>query len=188
MTRQQSSTLGVFVLLLALAAAGMTIFVFPLPCLGAFAGAAVLPFLFGRARSVYDPVSDLHEFGNLAPKHFHAWATRVCTPSRYGPSRERYRKSHRVSLRMMVGMFYSRVKAVTYVHAFKILIPFSAALLAFEVQQFFGGHTVVWADPIPTGIGMGMVWGFIVGLLSLRHSCRRFQTFGEEEPMSVKSW
>src|SRR5215472_219120 len=164
MAQQHTRTAGIVMLLLLAADLAMVLFVFPVSCMGMFAAGALLPRLAAWIRTAYDPVNDIWEFTPMSAKSFHWWANRVCDRKRYGLSKERFLKLHRMPVGMKVGVLISQSKAWIYVHAVPLLVSVLLGLLVYDFYQVVAGHTVVWTNPMTTGAAMGAVWGFCLGL------------------------
>jgi len=62
-------------------------------------------------------------------------------------------------------LVFSQIKAINYIHAWKVLVSLLGGLLAFDIYDtFFAGKGVIWQSPVAAGLAMGVIWGYSFGL------------------------
>jgi hypothetical protein len=152
----------------------------PPSCLFAFLIAAIVPFLAAQSRRVDDPIASIPEHTVLSPEDFHAWARLVCASDRYEAEYSRHIYDARRGFDQKLPVVFSQIKAINYIHAWKVLSIVLLGLLAFGIcDVFFAAQSVRWREPVASGLAMGVIWGYSLGLYRLWRVCRRYKSTGD---------
>jgi len=153
----------------------ITVLVFSPPlCLLFFLVGALVPFFTGKSRTVIDPVADIPERARLSPSDFHLWADLVTSTGDYQRKYDRFVYDSSRGFDEKLPLVFSQIKAINYIHAHKVLFALLLGLNAFCVYDvFFSNQT--FTSPIVTGLCLGIVWGYSLGVFTLWRTCRKFK-------------
>ena len=136
-----------------------------------FMGASVLAYFAGNSRRVTDPVVGIGPRTMLCPEDFHRWAFLVCTSDRYMKAYEGYVYSKR-GYDEKLPLVFSQIKAINYVHVWKVLILLLVVLDVFLIYDLYYSN-LTFAAPIAVGSVTGILFGYSLGLYQLSRQCRR---------------
>ena len=156
----------------------VTLFFSPSTCLFAFLTASVIPFFAGKSRRVTDPVAGIPTRRELSPRDFHEWAKLVCSSDRYSRAYDQYVYDTSRGYDKKLPITFSQIKAINYIHAWKVLLFVLLALDTFCLYDLlFSNQTV--KSPVPVGIMIGILWGYALGVYVLWRKCRRYKMSGD---------
>jgi hypothetical protein len=151
----------------------------PPVCFLAFLAASIVPFFAGKSRRVIDPIAGFQHKTLLSPKDLHSWAAVVCFAGGYQKAYDRYVNEAGRGFDEKLPLVLSQIKAINYIHAWKVLFLLLGGLLAFSIYDTFSsGRAVIWHAPVVTGCAMGVIWGYSLGVYRLWRTCRRFKSRG----------
>lgn len=143
-----------------------------------FLAAAVIPFFSARSRRVTDPVAGIPTASVLAPQDFHAWAKLVCATDEYQRAYNLYMYDADRGYDQKLPLVFSQIKAINYVHAWKILLLILLTLNAFCLYDLFYSNQAFRA-PVAMGAMIGILWGYAIGVFALWRQCRRHKKQGD---------
>jgi uncharacterized integral membrane protein len=114
----------------------------------------------------------------LTPQDFHAWAKLVCAADEYQHAYNRYVYDADRGYDQKLPLVFSQIKAINYVHAWKILLLILLALNAFCLYDLFYSNQTFRA-PVAVGAMIGILWGYALGIFVLWRHCRRYKEPGD---------
>lgn len=156
----------------------VTLFFSPPACLFAFWAASVIPFFAGKSRRVTDPVAGVPARSELSPRAFHEWAKLVCSSDRYSRAYYQYVYDTNRGYDQELSATFSQIKAINYIHAWKVLLFVLLALDTFCLYDLFFSN-LTDTSPIPVGIMIGILWGYALGVYVLWRKGRCHKISGD---------
>lgn len=156
----------------------VTLFFSPPASFFAFLAASVIPFFAGKSRRVTDPVAGVSTRSELSPSDFHAWAKLVCSLNEYNRAYSQYVYDSNRGYDEKLPLTFSQIKAINYIHAWKVLLFILLVLDAFCLYDLFFSNKTV-ESPVPVGIMIGILWGYALGVYVLWRKCRRYKASGD---------
>jgi hypothetical protein len=150
----------------------------PPVCFFTFAVASVVSFFAGKSRRVTDPVAGLPTPTLLAPNDFHAWAKLVCATHEYQQAYGQYVYDANRGYDQKLPLLFSQIKAINYIHAWKVLLVVLLAVDAFCLHDLFFSNWTLQA-PVAVGSMIGILWGYALGVYVLWQKRRRYKVPGD---------
>ena len=176
----QLMNLGIIILFLPPV---LVMFAFSPPaCFFSFLMALIIPFFAGKSRRVSDPVAGILRHTILSPSDFHEWAKLVCSSGQYERDYESHVYDSNRGYDQKLPLVFSQVKAINYIHAWKVLLFLLIPINAFCIWDLFYSN-LTFRAPIPIGITIGSIWGYAFGIYVLWRSCRLYKNPWDDLPL-----
>ena len=154
-------------------------FAFSTPaCFFSFIAASIIPFFSGKSRRMRDPVAGIFEVTSLSPNDFHKWAKFVCASNQYEQLYFRYVLDAKKGVDKKLPITFSQIKAINYIHAWKIILVLLIPLNVFCLYDLFWSN-LSFHSPLLIGAAIGVLWGYSLGVYVLWRTCRRYKSPGD---------
>ncbi len=171
-----------WIIIILLLAPSLVVFAFSSSaCFFSFLIALIIPFFVGKSRRVSDPLAGLKRTV-LSPNDFHKWAKLVCFSKKYERTYENYVYDSNRRYYRKLPLVFSQVKAINYIHAWKILLILLTPINIFCIWDLFFSN-LTFRVPIQIGIVIGIIWGYALGIYILWRLCRRYKNPRDNLPI-----